>query len=1755
MPKLGFQKNSLVTQKKESTSNFTITNIVEDSLQNLPYGPNEYGLIEPIANSGSPFRVVMQHGSVQNMPLSFQEQVQFTPVDYQEVVYLTPEGENREQYKKAFLTTADVLVQQYHREIWELYVKALHEYMQDMEVQQNQTQQKLTDNVQKEQQRAWYLSERQAVSQKLNTSKIALKLYLADERERILQGIEKKYSSSASFQTKGDCWQPINLFEGRFQVDLAATCIFETMQMDWATTNLKGDFKENYCEQYEKDHGTTRTCEEVLSDPIVEIMLINFDIANETAKKSKFKDAYTYGKEYTEKLETIPGLLDDIKAAQAQKQPTLKANWTDATKIEPAKTTQLTVETLGPVEFRSGLSSTISFLAHQPQGSRQGGFLTPVFLRDILENLEIGGLSFQTDPACNRQGWSEYLTTDDLKNVYQAVGDQYESPCDIAIDMSFVSFAPLLKYLSSSFNVNQDVLKDILLDEEIQNKYLSDLSKDGRNYVLVQQYKSAISEYKNKILPDISQHVSANRVNTDGSVVLSSRLNFKAQNFVNNVIGNMNFKPIFGENVEALNPLNENTWASDWLIWLIRNYQKRGLIAQQDLSFVENQIKVALDNKFLGVEIITPPRCDLDPDKLKFTADVNSGQVPNLGELVYAGSSENFAVDGMYTIQVVLYDDPIDPLAEPSRVLMKLSNIPFSELLGFSTQQLFDVNQVPLNLLLPETNAFGGSPYTGEWDPGVSVGITNKSGNTWSISVDKLGHSGEDNHVLNCDSAYQAACLPYNKSVFTLKHKNYRTGLYRLSAFYSKSKLSDEQKMGIQGLKWWDRGGDPETGRIYGLNQTGYGPKYAHDFLLLNPQYSTFARVSSAPRDFDFISRYSLGYTLDQASRGDMIGFKIYNDHNLLPILGNEQPKTLLAQGPTALNYTPNESEEKEAEPKAKIGVHEAYVVHQAQRNGSGQNSDLSLPAPLGNALIDLAAPQIQVGDVQSGSYGAFEKPQLLRDTTNKYVHVGAVVNLSSNHANIRASLFSASGHGDASVPMKLLLKSNGNLVKMWSFDAHIGTNTFVQRYWDGSGGSSKRNLEHPVYNAEDYEVEVQLDTDNWTEGYQNFLGQAYFKAKVHNPHFLNTSNQVQFQVKGGQEPSLVVEDVKVDSLGRYLISGIAPGLSTEEIKNLKPSFGNKINILDQSYAVNVGSRSNFIIRVDKYEYTEAFFSEYRYDAATDRFVLPPLDVTVSTYDLGFSGQQLNSLRLKTVFLYVPRPEPPALTEFNSLSDNNTLLGQTKNRAKRLLDKYMGYFPEGYMQQVFGQQTLTILGGFRRGIMEADTVDGVNFVAENFMAYIYTKIEIQATLESHFAYSEAIAQTVVDFAVEMYVPPNPVEHPYLFALDIAMTASGAKILNKGASAAIEAIEHSPSLAKAILSRLPSSARADFPQEILPCVVSFSTSSTAGYQKFGFSTAATNPCEDENVIRKIKGHLVEVVHKGTQLTVNYSNRIDNLFENAPDLATTIKNKLGAQNSYLLDVNPNNPVRPAAYFINTLTFKKVKSHYGDLRASLRKNPSKYRDLVKKVNRQKMSDKDVDALGDFLLNGAERSIRHAEGVGMKLNKNSGSPDFQDMSIISVDFSNIPELIKEYLISTGKKDAASFYDYKEGFALKFVGAAKDFKIANLLAIHQLIEKKVISPSYIPGTSEYWAYIEEVSKVIDALRKHEKGNALYLTWHHNEDLKTMQFLSDAVHGTNGHSGGERYAEYLIQYAGQISASTWSRFIGQPLSNIASYYF
>ena len=73
-------------------------------------------------NTGSPIRVSTERSVPKNFPVSF-EGVAITPVDYQESIFTIPSSENLEQFKKLFLRTAEVALENHQRSFWESLVK------------------------------------------------------------------------------------------------------------------------------------------------------------------------------------------------------------------------------------------------------------------------------------------------------------------------------------------------------------------------------------------------------------------------------------------------------------------------------------------------------------------------------------------------------------------------------------------------------------------------------------------------------------------------------------------------------------------------------------------------------------------------------------------------------------------------------------------------------------------------------------------------------------------------------------------------------------------------------------------------------------------------------------------------------------------------------------------------------------------------------------------------------------------------------------------------------------------------------------------------------------------------------------------------------------------------------------------------------------------------------------------------------------------------------------------------------------------------------------------------------------------------------------------------------------------------------------------------------------------------------------------------------------------------------------------------
>lgn len=169
----------------------------------------------------------------------------------------------------------------------------------------------------------------------------------------------------------------------------------------------------------------------------------------------------------------------------------------------------------------------------------------------------------------------------------------------------------------------------------------------------------------------------------------------------------------------------------------------------------------------------------------------------------------------------------------------------------------------------------------------------------------------------------------------------------------------------------------------------------------------------------------------------------------------------------------------------------------------------------------------------------------------------------------------------------------------------------------------------------------------------------------------------------------------------------------------------------------------------------------------------------------------------------------------------------------------------------------------------------------------------------------------------------------------------------------------------------------------------------------------------------------------------------------------------------------------------------------------------------------------------------------------KESAMPDFD--YILQVDFSNISSLARERI-----RQRRPEVKFENNIGLKFSGNSDTDYIPAYEMLIDFYRNNPINGKYLISPTRsaqeaaqmgisYFMTPQEATNLIKDLR-----SELGLSWHHVEDLKTIQLVPIGVHGPNKHIGGTNIVKFVPGV--QQRVKQWDEFINTGISKTSIKY-
>lgn len=353
----------------------------------------------------------------------------------------------------------------------------------------------------------------------------------------------------------------------------------------------------------------------------------------------------------------------------------------------------------------------------------------------------------------------------------------------------------------------------------------------------------------------------------------------------------------------------------------------------------------------------------------------------------------------------------------------------------------------------------------------ISVHVQNKLGNLWDIQISPLGD-------FSCKPFLNVECINSSEYKFKFKHLNYENGLYKINTKYS---------------------GEIDNNIIYGKNNSKYSnTSYPNDyrFGVLHVNYDSFALLTNKPRENVMSATYNQSDRLNTIDKVDLGIMTSYNELEDLDLADHQSVSILNIPNPDSKYRS------------TKVVTQSLEQLRNLQSNFFIKPSANLDQTPARDLLNELVGSETQ-------PFKSFEGVNLNSCEKQKFLQVGAVVNLTNGLTQNNNLLFKDSYGNSQYLPLKLAIVSknqfNETILKSWSFKAKIGSNTIVEKYWDGSIDSNTEDDLEPGENIQDYsnlngqyQVKILFDFDY---KYLDTLSKQY-KAYFATPNISTSSNK-----------------------------------------------------------------------------------------------------------------------------------------------------------------------------------------------------------------------------------------------------------------------------------------------------------------------------------------------------------------------------------------------------------------------------------------------------------------------------------------------------------------------------------------------------------------------------------------------------------------------------------------------------------------------
>ncbi|MFN8671014.1 MAG: hypothetical protein U0457_02900 [Candidatus Sericytochromatia bacterium] len=640
---------------------------------------------------------------------------------------------------------------------------------------------------------------------------------------------------------------------------------------------------------------------------------------------------------------------------------------------------------------------------------------------------------------------------------------------------------------------------DQILNEEIFKKILSILDKDKNNTFVIPITPKKILNLVGVILNNNSEECAKNIIyNYDeiqnylyeylkaptldpkvinsnctlGMIIVqTAKNNTRNINISSSVTQKITLSLVFRSDLPQLNVLVQNALVS---------YEKGKYNTTENMEKVLKIVR----GKELSLQIETPNLCSQ-----AINYQYNSGS--QLATAIAEIPAKSLLFDGNYKIKYLLKDlytneeisstgnQPIE--VNLAKLLggdignINLGKSNFFENHPITPLRMYDLERIgytggltnPANTSVPNLQA---SPFN------FSVYIENDSGNLFDIDVNRVfsGSVSTEDKICLSKKVYGVECADMTKTQFAVNPARFESGIYEVKTKYSNISPEKTDKSILDCNSYYSDVMDSQyiqKREKCRQNLEGYSErskKNYHPFVVLHTNYSTFARIMKRPEEQYIDTDYSKLLT------GNMSQPSNYSSVASIPAMNDsidpDRFSDEVINDYQATNYFPTPP----------VDIISTKVVNKIIKNTPNFNSKGKTSRALFGDLIE----KHETYGYNSGYYDAFNGLSIKECISDKYINVGAVVNLTNDHFYLNEPLLNKNVY----IPMKLqVVKRNyttgeDEIMESWNFKAKVGSSTIVQNYWDGKNHGLTPNSEiesPPDYTYGRYKVVVSIDNAN----------------------------------------------------------------------------------------------------------------------------------------------------------------------------------------------------------------------------------------------------------------------------------------------------------------------------------------------------------------------------------------------------------------------------------------------------------------------------------------------------------------------------------------------------------------------------------------------------------------------------------------------------------------------------------------------------